>query len=295
MKRFSVFIAVFLILWPGTSSYALDWKSLNEQAETLSLPEARDQVARNPDDREAAYVLGVVYLRDYMVQEAKDIFKRMAARWPDFMEAHWGLAEALKREHNYEDSIPVFEKIIKSHPDFGPAYVSLGYIKYIQRSFKEAIGLTGKAINLGKEKADTTTLVRAHGIYAATRGMMAHFGGPLSKAINATSVRRHLKIAKELNPDYPTVNFGYASYYMFIPAIIGRDLNKAQELLKETIEKEPLFPDAYARLAQIYRFKGNQEQYETFIDKALQLDPMNEMALDIKNKTCQYICLEEKR
>ena len=42
------------------------------------------------------------------------------------------------------------------------------------------------------------------------------------------------------------------------------------------------FADAYARLAQFYRDKGDKEKYHSYLDKALELDPQNELALMVQ-------------
>jgi len=78
-----------------------------------------------------------------------------------------------------------------------------------------------------------------------------------------------------------------------IPPFFGRNFDKAEAFIRKTIQQDPRFPDPYVRLAQLYLFKGQKDQYEKYIDKALELDPLNELALDIKNRTCRFICLTE--
>ncbi len=67
-------------------------------------------------------------------------------------------------------------------------------------------------------------------------------------------------------------------------------MNRAEKLLKKAIELDPRFSDAYVRLAQVYKIKGSQTQYEDFLRKALSLDPRSELALDIKSGDYRFIC-----
>ena len=78
---------------------------------------------------------------------------------------------------------------------------------------------------------------------------------------------------------------------MSIPTVLGRDLDKAQELFEKAAQAEPLFPDIYVRLAQIAKARGDEQRYNELLDKALELDPKNELAADIKNRTCKFICI----
>ena len=145
---------------------------------------------------------------------------------------------------------------------------------------------------MGQDKVDETNFVRAHCLYAGAKGMIAHYGGPLSKALNGAAVMRHIKIAGKIQPESAAVYFGLGSYYLLIPAIFGRDLDKAQGYLTQAITIEPKMADVYVRLAQVYRMRGSEKEFQMYLDKALEIDPGNELALDIKTQTCKFICVQ---
>jgi len=292
MRLIISFLLTMLLCGIANSSYALDWKSLHDQAEETSLSEARSKLRNAPDPVENLYILGLVYLNKYNYTEALKAFQQILDIFPENIEARWGVAEVLRNNHNFIQCIPIFEDIIKTDPDFAPAYVSLAYIKYVQMNFKASSRLTGRVFKLNQQDIDVKTLVRAHSFYAAAKGMMAHYGGPLTKSANYFAVRKHLKIARELDPHSVAVYFGYGNYYMSIPSILGRDVHKAETFYRKTIEIDPHFADAYARLAQIYKSRGDLENYHTYLNKAFALDAQSEIALDIKNGTCKFICLD---
>jgi len=183
------------------------------------------------------------------------------------------------------------EDIINKHPDFAPAKISLAYISFIQRDFNRAVRLADDVIHQGQETVDLSNYVRAYGLHAGAKGMIAYYGGPLSKVVNGTFVHSTLRHAQKLDPQSPAVLFGLGSYYLLTPPFLGRDLEMAEEYLMRAIERDPRFPDVYVRLAQVYQLKGEQEKYNEFLAQALALDPQNELALDIKNRTCKFVCV----
>ena len=91
------------------------------------------------------------------------------------------------------------------------------------------------------------------------------------------------------------VLFGLGSFYLLAPALAGGNIDKAQEYLEIAVKNDSLFADAYVRLAQVYKIKGNDEKYRLYLDKASQIDPENELIADIKNKRCKFICISTQR
>ncbi len=65
----------------------------------------------------------------------------------------------------------------------------------------------------------------------------------------------------------------------------------ALEYLKEGIEIDPLFADAYVRLAQVYQMQQDEEKYQQYLNKTLQINPNNALAQDAKNKICKFNCV----
>ena len=291
MKRPAVifFMAALFSVCHG-SCFAFEWKPLHEKADKISLAEALAKAGSGSASREDLYMLGLVYLNRREDQKAGDIFNRMLSADKENPAARWGIAEVLRRGHRAAESEKMLEEVIKSAPAFAPAYNSLAYIAYQKMDFNKAIRLARKVLDMGRENVDTSNYARAYLMLGGSKGMLAHYGGPFSKIIDGTAVFPLLKKAEALQPDAPAVLFGMGNFYLLAPTLAGGNKEKAGEYLEKAVKADPLFADIYVRLAQSYKVKGDNAKYQAYLSKALEIDPKNELALDVKNGTCRFIC-----
>jgi Tfp pilus assembly protein PilF len=132
---------------------------------------------------------------------------------------------------------------------------------------------------------------RAYLLLAGAKGMIASRGGLLSKVINGTAVLPNLKKAETLQPDSQVVMFGLGSFYFLAPAIAGGNINKARDYLEKAIKVDPLFADAYVRLAQVYKVRGDNEKYEKYLRTAWEIDPENALLKDFERGQCRFNCV----
>jgi len=291
MKILKTISVLLLFLSYTTICFAIDWRTLHEKADVTEEATALDMVAANPQKVEALYLLALIYMNHYKINQSLQVFNRLLEISPGNVEAEWGIAEIYRRQRKTEESTATLEEIIKNHPDFAPAKISLAYLKFIQRDFNRAVQLADDVIQHGQQQVDLGNYVRAYTLHAGAKGMIAYYGGPVSKIVNGTFVHSTLKHAEKLDPQAPEVLFGLGSYYLLTPPFLGRDLTMAEKYLRQAVERDPQFPDVYVRLAQVYQLKGNQEKYHEFLSKSLALDPQSELALDIKNGTCKFVCV----
>ncbi len=290
-----IFITLGLLFVFSATAYAGEWKNLHEQADKVTLSQALANVKNKPDSIKDLYVLALVYLNLHKNKEAKQTFDKILQLEPRMQPAQWGLAEVLRRRHRLDKSENILTEIIKSDPEFSPAYISLAYIKYTGMDFRDSVRLALKVIKQGMDKVDLSNYTRAYLIIAGSKGMIAHYGGAISKIINGTAVLPTLKYARSLQPDSPEVAFGLGCFYLLAPDIAGGNIDKAMDYLEQTIKVDPLFADAYVRLAQVYKAKSDIEKYLSYLDRSLQIDPGNELALDIQNGKCNFICVGVKQ
>jgi tetratricopeptide (TPR) repeat protein len=296
LKKITLFLLCCACFFFATSgpAYGLGWKKLHEKADRMSLDNALSAVAKNPDSVDELYVLALVYLNIHKDRQAGDIFQKIISLNPQVIEAKWGRAEVLRRQRRFKESQELLNEVIESVPSFSPAYITLAYIKYMKMDFAKAVRLALTVINQGRENVDLNNYTRAYLIVAGSKGMLASHGGPLAKIFNGMAVLPNLKKAEKLEPDSQAVLFGLGSFYFLAPAIAGGNIEKALYYLERAIQVDPLFADAYVRLAQVYRMKGDKEKYEQYLNKALQIDPQNELAQDAKSKKCAFNCLTVK-
>ena len=98
----------------------------------------------------------------------------------------------------------------------------------------------------------------------------------------------------ELQPDDPAVLFGLGSFYLLAPGIVGGNIDKAKSYLERAVSTDPFFADAYVRLAQVYKAKGDSKKFEEYLKRALEIDPQNALARYARSKTCKFICVTIK-
>ena len=290
MKK-ACFLILFFCLFIFDKCLALDWKSLHEKADEQPLAQSLMPAQQPAAPIEDNYVLGLVYLNQHRDKEAGNVFRKILENNPAVFEAKWGIAEVLRRQHKITEAQGMLGEVLKGHPEFYPAVISLAYAKYIQLDFQESARLALKTIEAGRGKMDLSNYTRAFCIYAGAKGMIAHYGGPISKLINGTAAKPNLDKAEELQPNSPGVLFGLGSFYLLAPKLVGGDKVKSEEYIRKAIRIDPNFADAYVRLAQIYKIKGDTARFNKYLNKALEIDPGNELALDTQSGACKYICV----
>jgi tetratricopeptide (TPR) repeat protein len=290
MKRLT-FGVIFLVMQLSVCQcFALDWKTVHETADRTDLRTALRRVENDPASVKDLYILGLVYLEMYQPRKAEDAFDRIITIAPQSKEGLWGKAEVLRMRHEYAKAEGLLEGIIRDYPDFFPAYLSMACIRFIQARFHDAANFALIIVRREIGEIDTTTYARAHLIYAGAKGMIAHFGGPMSRLLNGFVVMPTLHDAQNLKPDSPEVLYGFGCYYLLAPRGMGKNIRLAKYYLERVVDDEPLFSDGFARLAQVYKMNGDLRKYNELLDAALELDPQSELALDIKNNTCRFIC-----
>ncbi len=290
MRKVTLCLLFMLCFSFSSLCYALDWRRLHNEADKMSVDTAKETVLSNPDLIDNFYSLALVYLNQHKDKEAGEIFDRILVVDPDVFEAEWGRAEVLRRMHRMKESQDILKRLIKEHPAFAPALITLAYIRYIEMNFEETVRLGKRVIKLGRDHVDDPNYALAYMIVGGAKGMLAHYGGPISKPVNGLAVGGYLKAGEKIQPNKAAVLFGLGNYFLLAPSIAGRDIDKAEKYFKKAIDAEPLFSDVYVRLAQVYQVRGDRAGYDRYIDQALLIDPGNEIALDIKSGACKFVC-----
>lgn len=276
----------------GTSAFCADWKAVHELANGRDLAAALRAAEKQPQSVEALYRLALVYMELFQNARAQEVVDRIMAIAPELPQARWVQAELLRRRHDIPASEMILRRLISQYPDFTLPYLTMGFIRYTQARFEEAAGFAAEVISRGSKKTDSVHYSRAYVLYGGSKGMVAFYGGLISKLVNGPKVLSWIRKAEQLRSNNSAAWWGYGSYYLLAPKAVGGNINKAQMYLERTIAAEPLFPDPYVRLAQVYLVRGDRKNYQRYLEKALELDPQNELALDIKTNTCNFVCVE---
>ncbi len=271
--------------------FAFDnWIELHEKADQLSSIDAFEELQQNPDSLEAKYVLALTYFTEHNHDKAKPLFIEILEEDPSNIAAQWGMADVLRRDHKRDKAREELKRIISKDRTFAPAYISLSYLRFMEVDFTDSLRYAILARKLGPKRVDSGNYKRAHLMEGGSRGMLAHYSGPLSKMIHGFKILPALKRGEKIKPDDAEVYYGLGAFYFLAPKILGGNLDKAKEYLEKSVMADPLFVDPYVRLAQVYRHLGNEDKYNEYLNIALKLDPQNELALDIKTRTCNFLC-----
>jgi Tfp pilus assembly protein PilF len=288
MRKFILLFLGFFFITSGLLAY--DWKYLHEKADQESPEAILGLMKSGQDSVENLYLLGLAYLNSYKDSLARETFEKILVLDNKMLGARWGIAEVYRRKHQTVAAQKILEEVLKSDPQFPPACISLAYIKYLNMDFEDSARLALRVIEQGKDKVDLSNYLRAYTMYAGAKGMIAHYGGIISKAINGAAVKPNLDKAERLDPNAVPVLFGLGSYYFLAPRIAGGDKLRAEGYFKKAIEVDPMFVDAYVRLAQLYKVRGLKDKYSYYMAKAIELDPQNELILDSRSGECKFIC-----
>ncbi len=292
--RLIFFFGYFLFCGMQVFSWALDWKAVHEKADTLTVAEVTVQLGEEPRSEEVQYRASLVYLNAYQTEKALGLFRALLVAYPEHPGALWGQAEILRRTHQISESKKILDLLIKRYPDFSPPFISLAYIEYTQMNFTRALALCQAVIKHGRKLVDTSNLARAYLLLGGIRGMLAHYGGPIAKIANGTAVLSNIRKAAELQPNAAGVALGFGAFYLLAPPAAGGDVDKSFAYLERAIELDPFLVDAYVRLAHAYKTKGDDEKYQEYLQKALAIDPQNELARDTQSGACKFICIGGK-
>lgn len=283
-KLLTSIVSVFLIS-SALSAQSIDWIHIHN--EVYENPETDFSILSSEPDKEE-YYRGAVYLLTIREEaSSEDYFRKVLSIDENAPEPLWGLAELKRRRYLVEESAQILDRIIEEHPYFAPAKASRAYLYFEEENYSAAISLAYELID-NRENTDKANFIRAHLIMGGASAMIALESFILGRIARGLSARRYLRDAKELDSDFPEVLLAWGSYYLEAPRIAGGSLEKAEEFLMRAKEKSPNFSDIHARIAQLYLKKGDRNKYSEYIRRALELDPKNRVAEEVRREYESY-------
>lgn len=261
-----------------SSAFAADWKNPADLAVGLS-PGAMINLENKKDkSAEDVYMLTVVYYREYQRSKLKKLLSDNENRMPLSPAIKLLQGIILMADHRHQESRNVLTYVIKMHPDFYPPQIALAHLDYLQRDFVRAYR---NARQLIEKKSELSRFHYAVSLMIATGAKGILTKKHMIKAIPAYfEVNGYLKEAQKLMPDSAEVLYAKGSYYLLTPAIAGGNLDQAIALLETSRQMTPQNPSVYVRLAQAYRARGQSAVARKYMNKAMEIDPQDELLLD---------------
>jgi tetratricopeptide (TPR) repeat protein len=108
----------------------------------------KDTLAKDPNDINALYLLGLCYSRKKMVPEAIDALTRVIQASPKFPPAHFELAVGYQQQGDIAKALEFYGKTLELDPNNADAAYNSGLILFGQNRMEEALAFFEKALAL---------------------------------------------------------------------------------------------------------------------------------------------------
>lgn len=217
----------------------------------------RQVIAAKPDNPEAFYNLGTLYLRKNDLNEAKKYLEKTVSLRPDYPEAWNNLGMIAAQQNQQDDAIRYFQRSIEQRPDYVIGLVNLGNLLRRQGNASAAAKALYRAVELEPENAE------------------ANFGLGMLHARQNDSERAEALFRKAIaiRPDYADAinNLGVL--------LVREGKNaEAEEQFKSCISVAPKLDQAYLNLAQLYMLEKQNDRAREILEALLKLQPQHKLA-----------------
>jgi len=214
-------------------------------------------IAGKPDDPEAHYNLGTLYLRRNALADARQYLEQTVKLRPDYPEAWNNLGMLDAQEGHSDEAVGNFLQSLRLRPDYAIALANLGNLYRREGKFAEAEQFLNHALELEPDNPEVNYNL----------GMLYARQDQLDRAA------QHLERAATLRPDYPDAlnNLG---------VLLVREKNyaAAEEKFKTCIRVAPSFDQAYLNLARLFVILSEKEKAKEVLQALLRLQPQHKVA-----------------
>jgi Flp pilus assembly protein TadD/peroxiredoxin len=236
-----------------TYGVAMFQRGYLEQAEASF----KQVIAAKPQDPEAYYNLGTLYLRRNDFHGARQYLEQTVKLRPNYPEAWNNLGMVAAQEGQADEAIRNFKQSLLLRPDYAIALVNLGNIYRRQGAFEEAAKLLGRALEISPDDPEVNYSL---GMLYARRDQLEQAAHYLEKAVS-------------LRPEYPDAlnNLG-------VLFVRERRNSDAEERFKTCIRIAPNFDQAYLNLARLYVILEEKQKAREVLLALLQQQPQHKLA-----------------
>jgi tetratricopeptide (TPR) repeat protein len=214
-------------------------------------------VSANPEDADAFYNLGTLYLRRNSPEEAKRNLEQALKLRPNFPEAWNNLGMLAAQQGKNEEAIHSFQQSLTLRPSYGTALLNLGNVYRRQGDFAQA------------EKF----LKHAYDVAPADPEANYNLGMLYARKNEIGLAEQYLRNALKLRPDYSDAlnNLG-------VLLIQQQRYPEAEANLNACIQAAPGFDQAYLNLARMYAVLNEKAKARSTLELLLQKQPEHKMA-----------------
>jgi Flp pilus assembly protein TadD/peroxiredoxin len=217
----------------------------------------RQVIVAKPQDPEAYYNLGTLYLRKNSLHEARQYLEQTLKLRPNYPEAWNNLGMVAAQEGQTDEAIRNFKQSLLLRPTYAIALANLGNVYRRQGAFEEAEKLLRRALEITPDDPEVNYSI----------GMLYARQEKLEQAA------QYLESAVRLRPDFPDAlnNLG-------VLFVRERRNSDAEERFKTCIRSAPNFDQAYLNLARLYVLLEEKQKAREVLLALLQLQPQHRVA-----------------
>ena len=214
-------------------------------------------IAAQPQNAEAYYNLGTLYLRKNNLAEARRYLEQTVKLRPEYPEAWNNLGMIAGQQNQYDEAIRNFNQSLEQRPDYVIAMVNLGNIHRRQGNVAQSTRLLNRAVELEPENPEANYSL---GMLYARQNDVAQAAALLQKAV-------------VLRPDYADAINNLGVLYVRQ----GKN-SDAEQQFTTCIRVAPNFDQAYLNLARLYVLMQEREKARETLQALLKLQPEHKLA-----------------
>ncbi len=216
---------------------------------------------QEPENAEARYLLGMVYLKKEMRKEARESFEQTLhtrPSYPDTWPDAWNnLGMLAAQEGRSEEAIAALKEAIRLNPGYTIALENLGNVYRQQRRWAEAQLMLEQALKTDPNDA----------------GVNYGLGMIFAQQDDTQRAEQYFDAALRLRPEYPEALNNLGVLYLRTKRI-----DSGVKAFETCIRVASGFDQAYINLAKVYVLKGQVEQAAATLHQLLEQHPDHALA-----------------
>ena len=214
-------------------------------------------ITAKPNEPEAYYNLGTLYLRKNDFTEARKYLEQTVKLRPNYPEAWNNLGMIAAQQGQADDAIRNFRESLRLRPDYAIALLNLGNVHRRQGNFAESEKMLKRALELEPENPEVNYNL---GMLYARQEQLALASQYLERAVT-------------LRPDYPDALNNLGVFF-----VREERYPEAEEKFRACIRAAPSFDQGYLNLARLYVIMKEKDKAREVLQALLQQQPEHQLA-----------------